>query len=253
LSTLEDQWDRLNTLQRRRILDFLNENTRYSMRQFRELPLWVKDKLRKRETHDPKVMQVGRRRVYVTGDPRGVRQFGLLNWIARGVKDTADNPYAVASSILRRVSRPGLRSLARRFGSGRRFDPRLLRIGAGNLAAAGKPHGYLGRHVLDLGDRHAHAIVDVPWESLKVNLRNLKAKFDPWTRSLHGTRARLLAIRNPAPTDGGDRAIIEAAIHVSRPAYNKLRQSGEFDILDDGVLARRGRKKKATNIFVMPP
>jgi hypothetical protein len=238
MSTLEDQWDRLNTLQRRRILDFLNENTRYSARQFRELPLWVKDKLRKRETHDPKSRR---------------RPEGLLSWIARGVSDTADNPYAVASSILRRVSRPGLRSLARRFGSGRRFDPRLLRIGAGNLAAAGKPHGYLGRSVLDLGDRHAHAIVDVPWESLKVNLRNLKAKFDPWTRALRGQRARLLAIRNPKPTDAGDRAIVEAAVHVNRQAYNKLRASGEFDILDDGVLARRGRKKKATNIFVMPP
>lgn len=130
------------------------------------------------------------------------------------------------------------------------------RLVAGSGLRNGKPHGYLGRHVLDLGDRHAHAIVDVPWNALKVNFRKaragIRARFDPWRYSIKG-RGELLAIRNPHPTDAGDRAIVEAAIRVPRKVYNNLRASGEFDVLPDGILARRGRKKKATNIFVSPP
>ncbi len=128
---------------------------------------------------------------------------------------------------------------------------RKLRVGASGLRN-GKPHGYLGRHVLDLGDRHAHAIVDVPWNALKVLPAKLRARFDPWRYAIKG-RSELLAIRNPRPTDQGDRAIVEAAVHVPRHVYESLRHSGEFDVLHDGILARRGRKKKATNIFIVPP
>lgn len=142
------------------------------------------------------------------------------------------------------------RRLYRRVVSGRVYDPRVLRVGVGKIG--GQPHGYLGRHVLDLGDRHAHAIVDIPWDALKVNLKNMKAQFDPWRQALKGFGARLLAIRNPRPTGPGDRAIVEAAIHVGKGKYEALKRSGEFDILPDGVLARRGRRKKATNIFILP-
>ena len=143
----------------------------------------------------------------------------------------------------------------------REYDPRArkvatkfrraLRIGVGKIA--GPAHGYLGRHVLDLGDRHAHAIVDIPWDSLKTTYGKIRAKFDPWSKALRGSRARLLAVRNPKPSGPGDRVIVEAHIHVPREKFLQLRKSGEFDLLDRGLmLARRGRKKKATNIFVSP-
>jgi hypothetical protein len=169
-----------------------------------------------------------KRKIYLTGGVREALKIpGFRSWLA--------SQRAVISPTVRK------------------FDPRL-RLGSG--LRNGKPHGYLGRQVLDLGDRHAHAIVDVPWKSLEVNLKKLgrgvRARFDPWKWAIKG-RSELLAIRNPRPTDGGDKAIIEVAVHVNRRVYNNLRASGEFDVLPDGILARRGRKKKATNIFVVQP
>jgi hypothetical protein len=179
-----------------------------------------------------------------------IRVRGLREWVAANVK--GDNPYAVATSLIQRATPAGLKRLLYRFRRKLPFDPRTLSFGVGRLG--GKPHGYLGRHVLDLGDRHAHAIVDVPWNKLKVALGSkVRAAFDPWRKyAIKRLSAELLAIRNPRPTDGGDRAIVEAAVHVPRGIYNELRRSVEFEILPDGVLARRGRRKKATNIFVVP-
>ncbi len=176
-----------------------------------------------------------------------IRIRGFREWVASNVK--GEKPYAVATRLIQRTTPAGLRRLVTRFRNKLPFDPHLT-IGSG--LRNGKPHGYLGRHVLDLGDRHAHAIVDVPWRSLQVNFRKLKARFDPWRYAIKG-RSELLAIRNPKPTDAGDKAIIETAVHVSRHVYEQLRNSGEFDVLPDGILARRGRKKKATNIFIVPP
>lgn len=220
---------------------------------WRLLPSYVRAPIQKLAAARERLEMDPRPRAYITGDVRGALRIpGFRSWLTRQVQGgSVVSPYAVGATIAKRASPAGLRRLVARFRGRRSLDPRALKIGVGKIG--GQPHGYLGRHVLDLGDRHAHAIVDVPWESLKVKLNGLKAKFDPWRRAFKGQRARLLAIRNPKPTDAGDRAIVEAAVHVSRPVYNSLRRSGEFDVLDDGVLARRGRKKKATNIFVMPP
>jgi hypothetical protein len=179
-----------------------------------------------------------------------IRIRGFREWVAAGVH--GDQPYAVATSIIKRASPKGLKVLVRRFQRHIPFDPQY-RVVAGSGLHNGKPHGYLGRGVLDLGDRHAHAIIDVPWNALKVGFGKLRAKLDPWRRWAHKhLGAELLAIRNPHPTGPGDKAIVEAALRVNRGLYNQLRASGEFDVLPDGVLARRGRKKKATNIFIVP-
>jgi hypothetical protein len=82
-------------------------------------------------------------------------------------------------------------------------------------------------------------------------LTKLPSSAEAWRHAIKG-RGELLALWHPSPHDPGERSIIEAAIHVSPRAYAELRASGEFDVLSDGVLARRGRKKRATNIFIIP-
>lgn len=73
---------------------------------------------------------------------------------------------------------------------------------------------------------------------------------DPWRMAQRGM-GRLLALWNPRATGPSDKAIIEASIQVPRNVYEQLKASGEFDVLPGDVLARRGRNKKATNIFII--
>jgi hypothetical protein len=96
-------------------------------------------------------------------------------------------------------------------------------------------------------------VIDLPASAWRMydRLTKLPSSAEAWRHAIKG-RGELLALWHPNPHDPGERSIIEAAIHVSPRAYAELRASGEFDVLSDGVLARRGRKKRATNIFIIP-
>lgn len=70
---------------------------------------------------------------------------------------------------------------------------------------------------------------------------------NPWNDAIKG-RGELLIVRR---LPDGTPDLVEAAVIVPRRVFYSLARSGLFQKVGQGILARRGRVKKATNIFVV--
>jgi hypothetical protein len=94
--------------------------------------------------------------------------------------------------------------------------------------------------VIDLGMGHRHAIIDIP------------PLFDPWQRAPPFTATvRYLVVTKEEEPRLDTPALHEIAVTVPRRLFKQLAKLPGWHEIKKGMLVRRGRLDKATNIFIL--